>query len=142
VTIRRSAFLKGCLLTLILLVASPFVAVAAGMTPDDIKGWLALSAIPLMWVLGAIYTRWPVLKNYTNDATPWVNLVAFVFATYFVPAASAGFWDSITPGASLLWRTIVGGATSATASLLYDKFLKPILDRTVPAAVPDAARRR
>jgi len=119
------------LLTFALMAMVPVVASAA-VNPEDIKGWLALSAIPLMWGLGALFTRLPQLKSIPNAATPWVNLVAFVLATYLVPAANAGFFDSIATGGGLLWRTAVGGATSAVSSLLYDKFIKPILDRAVP----------
>jgi hypothetical protein len=111
---------------------APFAASAADLSPEGIKGWLALSALPLMWVLGGIYTRLPALKGLTNAATPWVNLVAFVFATYLVPAANAGFFDSLATGGSLLWRTAVGAATSSVASLLYDKYLKAIVDKFVP----------
>lgn len=129
---KLNVFVTACGLLLALFVASPFVASAASVTPEDIKSWLALAAIPFMWLLGAVYTRWPVLKRYTNDAVPWVNLVAFVLSTYLVPAANAGFFDALGGAGSLLWRTAVGGATSAVASLLYDKFLKPVMDRVVP----------
>lgn len=131
---------KHSLLFVALFLSSLIVPVVAysAVTPDSIRGWLAAAALPFMWVVGALYTRLPVLKNWTNDAVPWVNLVLFVLTTYFVPAANAGVFSGVTGLGGLLWRTAVGGATSAVSSLLYDKFLKPILDRTVPKPVPDA----
>ena len=127
----KRTHLTALLCALMLSMLLPVVA-AAAVSPDGIKGWLALTALPFMWAIGALYTRLPALKKYTNDAVPWINLVLFVFTTYLVPAANAGVLSGVTGFGGLLWRTAVGGATSALSSLLYDKFFKAILDAKVP----------
>lgn len=125
-------FIMACVAVLAVFIMSPFIAMAASVSPEDIKGWLSLTAVPFMWIIGAIYTRLPALKRFTNNAIPWINLVAFVFATYLVPAANAGPWDAVVPTLSLFWRITIGAATSSFASVLYDKFIKPTLDAAVP----------
>jgi len=111
----------------------PFVASAA-VTPEQVKALIDLAAVPIMWAVGALYSRLPALKKWPNAAIPWLNLGTYVLATYFVPPAQAGFFDSVGDFGSLVWNTARAGATSAVASLFYDKFFKSPFDKYVPKA--------
>lgn len=129
------------LLFVALLVVAPRAVFAqvtepGGLTPEKLVSLFDQWAMVVMAVVGVIWTRWPRLKDWTNDAVPWVNAVAYILAAIgsklAVADAHAGVGDAIGGFAGLLWTAAKGGAMSAVTSLLYDKFAKAILDKYLP----------
>ena len=117
-------------------------AMAVAITPEQVKSIIDGNAMVILFVVGVCYTRFPFLKNWTNHAVPWLNLVVYVAMQYLVPKAQAGVVSDAVGFGGLLWNVARGAATSAVTSVLYDKFVKEILDRFLPKPVPTIAAAR
>jgi hypothetical protein len=92
--------------------------------------WLKGNSLVWMVLVGFVWKYAPFMKGISNNLIPWVNVLVFVLTTLGGVAVAAGPGD-IAPHVGFATRLLLGFLHSGVATVLYNGFLRPVLDETV-----------
>lgn len=104
-------------------------------SPDAVRAIFSSHGAVIMLAWGLLHTRLPILAKIPNTLAPIFNALGFVLAQFVVPEAHASVATEAVAFGGALWIAIRAAVTSSVTAVLYDKLIKPWLDKALPKAV-------
>lgn len=97
------------------------------MSADQIKTFFDVNSVAIMFAVGLVWKYVPALDKLANFLIPWLNVALYMLAKILGPQeAHAADGAVIANGVGV----VIGGLTNSFwASLFFDKFAKPLIEK-------------